>query len=242
MNAIILKLCVISCIVVSYFFSANSEEQFNQIDAFTSASIWKSFKVFNCSKVYSDRVELHWREYYNIDDVNSYDLTWGKDSGAYNNSISLFNQISVDPKYKHDKINISILENLEAGSKYYVQLSRNYNGDNIITNFVFTTPPLETIPPISSDNPGYIPPNEEGDTCYVDSSAVKFPKFIKNHIYQNTHIVEIVTVSGQYIASYPVSVFTAEMATSKLVRGLYLARFLDADNALITSKKLLIGK
>lgn len=252
MHTVLLKLCLISCILTSYTFSANNEEQYNKIDAFSSASIYRYLKIYSCSKVYSDRAEIHWNEYYGWDtDVTSYKIKWGKDSTAYNDSIDFYNYHGTGTTYPEKTINKEILQPLEAGTKYYVQIYRDYNRELFNRNFVIATPPLDPIPPVPPDDSGYIDPNSalaaEYDSCWVDPNnpnPVKTRQLLTNSavLLKNTHTVEIVTVLGQYIATYPVSVFKSgkNLRASGLSNGLYLVRFLDARKALIASKKLLI--
>lgn len=246
MSAKILFLSTFTFLIISNSFSKNNSETFNKIDAFTSGSLYLSLKVFNCSKAYENRAEIHWRENWECDkDVDAYKFKWGKDSSAFTDSIDCMNYHGTDKPYTEKTVNMEVLENLEPGTKYYVQIYRNYNRKLFLRPFVFTTPPLPTALPVSVDDEGYLDPLTEGDTCYTNPDPVITPRYTSNHsVLSNAQTVELVTVSGQYIATFPASIFSTHTSPTylQLGNGVYYARFLDNNRSFIKSQKVLIEK
>jgi hypothetical protein len=204
--------------LVILYFDLNSEasEQFNQIDGFTSSSIYESLKI-KPSKVYKNYAVITWSEDWEDElKVIAYRLRWGTQPGVFTDSINLKGFIK-------EVENIDTLLSLKENTSYYAQFYRDYNhNDEFSEDFRFNTPPLPTIPPVSI-------------------KTLK-PSTLNSNIVNTIASIEIYTASGKRVS---ISAFDTKRGVSTIsakikTPGLYIVNLTNRNNQVISSEKLLI--
>jgi hypothetical protein len=227
---VLIKQAVGFLFAITLFVSSNAvaSEQCNTIDAFTSASIYHSLKIQQ-SQAYKNYAIIHWSEDWKDElKVFSYKLLWGTQPGVFTDSLNL-------KPFTQKALNIDTLLSLQENTKYYAQFYRDYNHEYepFLRNFCFTTPPLPTIPPISADDPGYLP--------------VNFAKPLPHYVVANHEInaIDIYTATGKRVAHTAISSvknINSIINSSIKTPGLYIAYFKGINNQLLLSEKILINK
>jgi len=232
MKAFFCKIVTLLTLLTAFAFSEVPADSFTYINAFTSASIYHSCTLFT-SKVFKDRAELNWKEYWKFDNkVRAYKIKWGTVQDVYTDSLNLTEFLSnYDDSMTMKTI---ILNNLQQGTKYYTLIHRDYNGDLYNRPFVFTTPPLDPIQPVPPDDMGYIDP-----TAVIfsrPSAQFSRPADIKS--------VEITSINGQRFSRFSFTSFQNTANTishSKLVPGLYIASFKSRENVTLSATRFMIN-
>lgn len=227
MKSSMFKILSVVAIMSAISFSDVLEDASNTIDAFTSSSIYHSLKI-HTSKATSNSAEINWWEDWEIDNhVRRYEIMWGTEDGVYTDTINL------NP-YEDSVVNNTVLTGLQPGTKYYAFIYRDYNGHLYNRDFVFTTPPLDPIPPVPEDDPGYI-----------DPSHVAFPKQpLSKNAFREIANVKVSTLSGREVSTFPYisrNNTTTMITRSKLVPGLYIATFMSKKKSALSSVRFLIN-
>lgn len=114
-------------------FATAQDEEFNKIDAFTSAS--KRLKIDSVI-VFKTKAFVYWNEYWEDDmEVLAYRLKWGTTATSFQDSLNL------EP-YEAKIQNVDTLQPLAENTEYVAQFYRDYNRKQYNLEFPFNTPPL----------------------------------------------------------------------------------------------------
>jgi hypothetical protein len=221
---IISVLLIITLLSFNLLFAQN--EECNTIDAFTSASIYKSLKI-QPSQACKNYAIINWWEFYGKKNVFAYNIKWGKQKGVYTDSLNLM-QFVPDSQ----KLHSVRLENLTENTEYYGLIYRDYNHDIDLRDFRFTTPPLPPVLPVPVTDPGYV--------------SVKIKHLLPHNVVNyKINAVDIYTAAGKRIAHLTTS--SAKNISTRInsrikTPGLYIACFKNINNTVLTSQKILINR
>ncbi|MBN1758730.1 MAG: T9SS type A sorting domain-containing protein [Chitinispirillaceae bacterium] len=134
MNRLTLKRLWFLCILGFTFSVSAQSEEFNKIDAFTSAT---KYLRIDSILVYKTKAIVFWNEYWPDDDMEVlvYQLRWGTRGSPFQDSLNL-------KPYIEKVTNIDTIEPIVENTEYNGQFNRDYNRKQINVDFRFNTPPL----------------------------------------------------------------------------------------------------
>lgn len=203
---------------------ADATEQFNEIDAFTSPSVYHSLKI-DRSKVYKTYAVINWKEYYNSFNVDAFKLLWGTQKTAYSDTLDLFSRLSppIKDSVGTQPFTADTLKNLKENTEYYAEFYMNYNRKLYKQEFRFNTPPLPTVAPVG-----------------IRFAHRKPQQLTINRVAH----VGVYDVSGKLVGGSPELMHRTAFAayTNSLPAGTYISRFTDAQNHVIASETFTISK
>lgn len=176
-------------------------QEFNNIDAVSSAS--GKLQVIG-GKVYSDRAEIVWRDGYTNGEEHT--LKWGE-------SESFGNNINLKPFTKNQNTT-TVIEGLKAGTSYFGQFYRTYEGKIKKTNFVFqTTDGTDVI----KDNVNKLSKNNK----VLKIESIRIVDGTVNVMYENAKpgnvIISIFNVNGKEIANKSIYNLNSGKTSEKLM-------------------------
>lgn len=201
----------------------DATEQFNEIDAFASPSVYHSLKIAP-SKAYKTYAVINWKEHYSSFNVDAFKLLWGTQKSVYSDTLDLFSRLSTNK----DSVDVQpytadTLKNLKENTEYYGVFHMNYNRKLYTQEFRFNTPPLPTVAPVGI------------------RFAHRKPQQLTINRVAN---IAIYAVSGKLLGGSPELMNRTAFASYKngLPAGTYISRFTDAQNRVLASETFIISK
>jgi len=179
--------------------------QYNAVDGVSSAS--GKFQLLG-GQAYENRADITWKDGYN--NGSQHLLKWGT-------TTSYGNQINLKPFPRNSSVTTSI-SGLVAGTKYYGQFFRYYEGRARTTNFEFTTYGTQTA--ISSMGLGHnaIIVTSLSETTVYNMSGIRIATISADELQKvnqgKTSLISPHLSAGKYIA------ITKDLVSGKTIRAL----------------------
>ena len=191
--------------------SAQSDE-FNKIDAFTSAT---KYLRIDSVLVYKTKAIIYWNEYWPDDmEVLVYQFKWGKVGSQFEDSINL------EP-YIEKTTNIDTIQPLVENTRYYGQINRDYNRRKFNVDFPFNTPPLPN--KVTNNKPAVFLPS--GKISGMDVFSIE-GKRIATTAIPDGNLAPAMHLLHESVRS----------------PGLYVVNFRGKNGSIVRTRKMLFGR